>query len=192
MRSARTSHSKTGQTVHHKRASTARRAGRSADKNEDADHIKQIEQHRRRQPDFAEHVADLRGEKPLPTTPRTGNQWGPGRPGSPDRAPNTASRQTFLPRFIARLLKYVTTRIWLQGYPPIGPGRQSCTGAVKTVGAVDCVDPSRPTGVDRLMASQISRSLHRLVSRRSAPFRPPRPPRRRQNRRAGDLPLRAR
>ena len=42
------------------------------------------------------------------------------------------------------------------------------------------------------MAGTIRASLHRLVSRRSAPVRSSRPACRRRNRRAGDLPLRAR
>ena len=53
-------------------------------------------------------------------------------------------------------------------------------------------DPTRAFRVDRLMASQIRLPLHRLVSRRSPPLRSSRPACRREDRRAGDLSLRAR
>jgi len=47
------------------------RGCRGADEDQDAYHIKQIEQDRWCEPDVTEHVADLRGEKnPLATVPR--------------------------------------------------------------------------------------------------------------------------
>jgi hypothetical protein len=47
------------------------RGCRGADEDQDAHHIKRIEQDRWCEPDVTEHVADLRGEKnPLATVPR--------------------------------------------------------------------------------------------------------------------------
>jgi hypothetical protein len=46
------------------------RAGRSADEDHRTHHIKQIEQDRRREPDLAQHVANLGDEKALCENPQ--------------------------------------------------------------------------------------------------------------------------